>query len=80
MAAAVGVAGLAALAMPSAAHAIRVEQPRCYWIQPPLADYQRRLLNQSLLDCTAHACRATLRHNLESGWVCFYQRPWAGNE
>ena len=77
LAAAVAVAGLAALTIP-AARAIVVEQPRCYWIGPPLADYQRELLNQSFLDCTAHECRATLHQSLDSGWVCFYHRPWAG--
>ncbi len=78
MAATVAFAGLAALTIRTAARAVLAEQPRCYWISPPLADYQRELLNQSYLDCTYHECRATLHQSADSGWVCFFSRPWAG--
>jgi hypothetical protein len=67
MAAAVAVAGLAAMTTQAASRAILAEQPRCYWIGPPLADYQRELLNRDFLDCTFHECRATLHQSPDSG-------------
>ena len=77
MAAALAVAALGALAGQAVARAVMAEQPRCYWIGPPLTQLKPMLLKRGVLDCSLSQCQFTVRETREAGWVCFFARPGA---
>ena len=74
--AAAGTLGIASLAAPTVAHAHPPALPRCYWIAPPLSQYEPALLNSGPLDCRLAECRLSLRPTPQAGWVCFFARPF----
>jgi hypothetical protein len=59
----------------STVHLLGAEQPRCYWLKPPLTSVERALLSSSFVDCIFDTCRVTVSSTSVTGWVCFARRP-----
>jgi hypothetical protein len=76
MAAALVLAALGTRAAQAASRAVLAEQPRCYWIGPPLTHFEPLLLQRGFLDCSLQQCQLTVHQTADAGWICFFARPW----